>query len=413
MKRCVRCCPIWKMSSSSSRCGSSNRRPPVFDLLKMENPLRGFGAIFYKEVLHMRRDSFAILFALIVPILEMVILGYAIDTNVRQVKTAVYDQSGIMEGAGAGSRESRTLLDRFRNSDTFRIYKYVHSDDELTREMVAGRARVGLKIPFDFDRQLLRGETAQLLVLVDGSDSSVAGQSLTVAASIGLDESLRRMLPEGKQPAIEIRPKMMFNPDSRSPNFFLPGLMAVLLLFVTTMLTAFSIVREKERGTLEQLFVTPVRPLGLMMGKIMPYFGLAIVELLMILAFMRYAFGVPIHGSVLLLVGLSMCYMFTHLSLGMLISSKANSQNDAMQRSMGIMLPSIFLSGYIFPRDTMPLIFYAMSYFVPATYMMDIARGIILRGAGLAELWFNAAMLLIMGLAVLLLAARNFKKMIV
>jgi ABC-2 type transport system permease protein len=156
-----------------------------------------------------------------------------------------------------------------------------------------------------------------------------------------------------------------------------------------------------------------VRPLGLMMGKIMPYFGLAIVELLMILAFMRYAFGVPIHGSVLLLVGLSMCYMFTHLSLGMLISSKANSQNDAMQRSMGIMLPSIFLSGYIFPRDTMPLIFYAMSYFVPATYMMNIARGIILRGAGLFELWGNAAMLLGIGLAVLLLAARNFKKMIV
>ena len=236
---------------------------------------------------------------------------------------------------------------------------------------------------------------------------------MNVASAIGLDESLRRMLPPGEKPAIEIRPKVMFNPDSRSPNFFLPGLMAVLLLFVTTMLTAFSIVREKERGTLEQLFVTPVRPLGLMMGKIMPYFGLAIVELLMILAFMRYAFGVPIHGSVLLLVGLSMCYMFTHLSLGMLISSKANSQNDAMQRSMGIMLPSIFLSGYIFPRDTMPLIFYAMSYFVPATYMMNIARGIILRGAGLFELWGNAAMLLGIGLGVLLLAARNFKKMIV
>jgi ABC-2 type transport system permease protein len=357
----------------------------------------------------------AIMFALLIPLVEMVILGAAIDTNVRQVKTVVYDQSGIMEQTGEshGSQQSRALLDRFRNSDTFKVYKYVHSDKELTEEMVAGRAKVAVKIPYDFDRQLLRGDSAQVMVLLDGSDSSVAGQTMNVASAIGLDESLSRMLPAGEKPAIEIRPKVMFNPDSRSPNFFLPGLMAVLLLFVTTMLTAFSIVREKERGTLEQLFVTPVRPLGLMMGKIMPYFGLAIVELLMILAFMRYAFGVPIHGSILLLVGLSMCYMFTHLSLGMLISSKANSQNDAMQRSMGIMLPSIFLSGYIFPRDTMPLIFYAMSYFVPATYMMDIARGIILRGAGLAELWFNAAMLLIMGLAVLLLAARNFKKMIV
>jgi ABC-2 type transport system permease protein len=381
----------------------------------VDSPFRGFRAIFYKESLHLRRDSMAIMFALLIPLVEMIILGAAIDTNVRQVTTVVYDQSGIMEQTGEshGSQQSRALLDRFRNSDTFKIYKYVHSDKELTEEMVAGRAKVALKIPYDFDRQLLRGDSAQVMVLLDGSDSSVAGQTMNVASAIGLDESLSRMLPAGEKPAIEVRPKVMFNPDSRSPNFFLPGLMAVLLLFVTTMLTAFSIVREKERGTLEQLFVTPVRPLGLMMGKIMPYFGLAIVELLMILAFMRYAFGVPIHGSVLLLVGLSMCYMFTHLSLGMLISSKANTQNDAMQRSMGIMLPSIFLSGYIFPRATMPLIFYAMSYLVPATYMMDIARGIILRGAGLQELWFNAAMLLIIGLGVLLLAARNFKKMIV
>src|SRR5438105_614493 len=298
------------------------------------NPFRGFRAIFYKESLHLRRDSMAIMFALLIPIVEMIILGAAIDTNVRQVKTVVFDQSGLLEHAGdiEGSQSSRALLDRFRTSDTFKIYKYARSDEELTHEMVAGHAKVGIKIPYDFDRQLLRGNSAQVMVLVDGSDSSVAGQSLNVASAIGLDESLRRMLPEGKQPAIDIRPKMMFNPDSRSPNFFLPGLMAVLLLMMTTMLTAFSIVREKERGTLEQLFVTPVRPLGLMMGKIMPYFGLAIVELLMILSFMRYAFGVPIHGSVLLLVGLSMCYMFTHLSLGMLISSKANSQTDAMQR---------------------------------------------------------------------------------
>ena len=357
----------------------------------------------------------AIMFALLVPIVEMIILGAAIDTNVRQVRTVVYDESGLMEHAGdvEGSQTSRALLDRFRSSDTFRIYKYVRSDDELTHEMIAGRAKVGLKIPYDFDRQLLRGQSAQVMVLVDGSDSSVAGQTLNVASAIGLDESLRRMLPEGKQPAIDIRPKVMFNPDSRSPNFFLPGLMTVLLLFVTTMLTAFSIVREKERGTLEQLFVTPVRPLGLMMGKIMPYFGLAMIEILMILAFMRFAFRVPMHGSVILLLLLAMCYMFTHLSLGMLISSKATSQNDAMQRSMGIMLPSIFLSGYIFPLDNMPWIFYLMSFFVPATYMMQISRGIILRGATFGDLWINAAALLVMGFGALSVAARNFKKMIV
>lgn len=385
------------------------------EFFKEGNPFRGFGAIFYKEVLHLRRDSMAIMFALAVPILEMIILGYAIDTNVRQVKTAVYDQTGIMERRpdSQGSQQSRALLDRFRNSDTFRIYRFVHSDSELTHEMVAGRAKVGVKVPYDFDRELLRGGSAQIMVMVDGSDSSVAGQTMNVAQAIGLDESLRRMLPPGVQPPIDVRPKMMFNPDSRSPNFFLPGLMTVLLLFVTTMLTAFSIVREKERGTLEQLFVTPVRPLGLMMGKIVPYFVLALVEMATILAFMRFVFSVPIHGSVILLFSLATLYMFVHLALGMLISSKANSQNDAMQRAMGIMLPTIFLSGYIFPRDTMPAPFYIMSFFLPATYMMDIARGIILRGAGLLELWRNALILLVMGVGVLLLAAKNFRKMIV
>jgi drug efflux transport system permease protein len=384
------------------------------ETFKTPNPFRGFRAIFYKEALHLRRDSMAIMFALAVPILEMIILGYAIDTNVRQVKTVVYDQTGIMERSAdtQGSRQSRALLDRFRNSDTFRVYKYVHSDRELTHEMVAGKAKVGVKIPYDFDRELLRGGTAQVMVLVDGSDSSVAGQTMNVAQTIGLDESLRRMLPPGSKPPVDIRPKVMFNPDSRSPNFFLPGLMTVLLLFVTTMLTAFSIVREKERGTLEQLFVTPVRPLGLMMGKIMPYFVLALVEMGTIVIFMRYVFGVPIQGSVVLLFALATLYMFAHLALGMLISSKANSQNDAMQRSMGIMLPTIFLSGYIFPRDTMPLIFYMMSFLLPATYMMDIARGIILRGAGLSDLWLNATVLFVTGIMVLLMAARNFKKMV-
>lgn len=374
----------------------------------------GFRAVFYKEVLHMRRDSMAIVFALFVPLIQMVILGTAIDTNVRQVRTVVYDQTGVMENdATASSSERRAFLQRFKNSDTFHIYKYVHSDAELNREMIAGRARVGLKIPVDFDRDLIRGETAQVLVTVDGSDSSVAGQAMNVAMAIGLDESLRRMLPEGRRPAIEIRPKVMFNPDSRSPNFFLPGLMAILLLMITVMLTAFSVVREKEKGTLEQLLVTPVKPLGLMMGKIMPYFVMGLVELLILLAFMRFIFRVPIHGSVLLLVTLTTSYLFVNLALGMLISVKANSQMEALQLAMSIMLPSIFLSGYIFPRENMPAFFYGLSHFVPATYIIDTFRGVILRGAGFAELWPNTLVLFGMGVVVLLIAARRFRTMIV
>jgi ABC-2 type transport system permease protein len=381
----------------------------------MFDMFRGFAAVFYKETLHMRRDSMAMMLALIVPIIEMVILGAAIDTNVRQVATVVYDQSGVMDSEQAGSSASRDLVNHFRNSDTFKIYKFVHSDRELNEEMVAGRARVGIKIPVDFDRQLLRGESAQVMVIVDGSDSSTAGTAVQVASAIGLDQSLQRILAQGRSeaPPIEVRPKMMFNPDSRSPNFFLPGLIAILMLMISTMLTAFSVVREKEKGTLEQIMVTPVKPMGLMLGKIMPYFVMGLGELVILLSFMRVVFRVPIHGNVVLLIFMTSIFLFVNLALGMLISVRANSQGETMQASFSLMLPSIFLSGYVFPRETMPLVFRALSDFVPATYMIKIFRGIILRGAGLPELYMDGLVLLAMGIFVLLVAAAKFKKMVV
>jgi ABC-2 type transport system permease protein len=380
----------------------------------MKNPTQGMGAIFYKEVRHMRRDPMAVLFAFVLPVLQMIILGAAIDTNIRQVRTAVYDASGSsMMTEVSGSSESRAFLDRLRNSDTFRVYKYVHSDAELNEEMISGRASVGVKIPIDFDRNLLKGNQAQVLVMVDGSDSNVAGQAVNVSGSIGLDESLRRMMAPGQKNPIEVRPKVMFNPASRSPNFLLPGLMAVLLIMVTVMLTAFSIVREKERGTIEQLFVTPVRPLGLMLGKIMPYFVTGIVELGIFLVFLRFAFQIPIHGNVLVLAGLTAGYLFVNLAIGILISTKANSQAEALQFCLVVMLLSIFLSGFMFPRETMPLWAYTLSHFVPATYMIKITRGVILRGAGLEQLWFNGVVLFAMGAGLLLAAAKRFKKMTV
>ena len=380
----------------------------------MKNPVQGMGAIFYKEVRHMRRDPMTVLFAFVLPVLQMVILGAAIDSNIRQIRTAVYDASGSsMMTEVSGSSASRAFLDRLRNSDTFRVYKYVHSDAELNEEMISGRASVGIKIPIDFDRNLLKGNQAQILVMVDGSDSNVAGQAVNVSGSIGLDESLRRMMSPGQKNPIEVRPKVMFNPASRSPNFLLPGLMAVLLIMVTVMLTAFSIVREKERGTIEQLFVTPVRPLGLMLGKIMPYFVTGIVELGIFLVFLRFAFQIPIHGNVLVLAGLTAGYLFVNLAIGILISTKANSQAEALQFCLVVMLLSIFLSGFMFPRETMPLWAYTLSHFVPATYMINITRGVILRGAGLEQLWFNGVVLFAMGAGLLLLAAKRFKRMTV
>ena len=367
----------------------------------MVNPFRGFSAVFYKETLHVRRDFATLFFSLIIPMLQMFLLGYGIDTNIRQINTVVYNADG--------RQESRELLDRLKNSDTFRIYRYVNNDRDLNDAIISGKCRVGIKIPVDYSDKLLHQMSAQVLVLIDGSDSSVAGQAINVTTAIGLDESLRRVLANSDVAfAVDMRPKLLFNPDSRSPNFFLPGLTAVLLLNVTTFLTAFSIVREKERGTLEQLFVTPVKPMGLLLGKLLPYLGIGFFELAMIVSAMRFLFLVPIHGNVLLLALLSLPYIFVSLSLGILISSKATSQAHAMQLAFLTILPSVFFSGYIFPRETMPRFFYVLSYFVPATYFINITRGIILRGAGWSHLWIDGLALFGMGTLLLVIAARRF-----
>jgi len=372
----------------------------------VDNPFRGFNAVFYKETLHVRRDFATLFFSLIIPIMQMLLLGYGIDTNIRQINTVVYNADG--------RRESRELLDRLRNSDTFNLVRFVNNDKDLNDAIISGRCRVGIKIPVDYSDKLLHQMSAQVLVLIDGSDSSVAGQAINVTTAIGLDESLRRVLATTDTTfAVDMRPKILFNPDSRSPNFFLPGLTAVLLLNVTTFLTAFSIVREKERGTLEQLFVTPVRPMGLLLGKLLPYLGIGFFELSMILVAMRFLFLVPIHGNVLLLACLSLPYLFVSLSLGILISSKATSQAHAMQLAFLTILPSIFFSGYIFPRETMPKFFFVLSYFVPATYFINITRGIILRGASWAHLWSDGLILCLMGTLLLVVAARRFHNKVI
>jgi ABC-2 type transport system permease protein len=367
---------------------------------------RGFGAVFYKESLHIRRDAGTLFFSLTMPLMQMFLLGYGVDTNIRNVPTVVYNADG--------RRESRELIDRLKNSDTFSVIRYVENDRDMNDLIVAGKARVGVKIPVDYSDRLLHQMSAQVLVLIDGSDSSIAGQAVNVSNAIGLDESLRRALQENRDfRAVEMRPKMLFNPDSRSPNFFLPGLTAIMLLNVTTFLTAFSIVREKERGTLEQLFVTPVKPFGLLLGKLLPYLGVGFFELCLILTCMRFIFRVPIHGSVLLLGLLSFPYLFAALSLGILISSKAASQAEAMQLAFLPILPSVFFSGYIFPRETMPAIFRPLSYLIPATYFINITRGVILRGAGLRHLWVDALALCAIGAFLLIVAARRFQNKVI
>jgi ABC-2 type transport system permease protein len=366
---------------------------------------RGFSSIFYKEVIQLSRDPLTLLLMLVVPMFQLLLFGYAINTDIRNIRTVVYDLDV--------GKESRELVDAFRNTDYFRIISWVNSDEELNSAIVSGRAKVGIKIPPDYSNRLINEEQATVLVLIDGSDSSVATQSLQVTTQVGLTKSLDLLAAkfggEAVEPPIEVRPKMLFNPDLRSANFMVPGLIAVILQIITTLLTAFSIVRERERGTLEQLLVTPVRPFGLMLGKLVPYGLIGVVETCTVLTVMRLVFDVAISGSLLLLLCLSIVFLFTALAIGLLISTKAQSQMQALQLAWLIMLPSVLLSGFMFPRDSMPVVMQWVGFLVPATHFMEILRGIVLRGATLGDLFPEVITLCVMGLILLALSAFRFR----
>lgn len=368
------------------------------------NPFRGTLPVLRKEAIHIRRDPMALFVTVLIPLLQMFMIGFAIDTNVRNMRTVVLD--------GARTQESRRLLDRFVNSDDFEIVLTVETEEALNQAIVDGTARVGLHIPAQYSRRLLAGDSASFLVLVDGSESSVANQALNVANAIALRESIERARPVTAQRQslpVEARPKILFNPDSRSANFLIPGMLAVLIQIMTVMLTALAIVRERERGTLEQLYMTPVHPIGLMIGKIAPYAFVAYVELAIMLTFMRWVFQIPIRGSLLLLLLLVIPFLLAMLGLGLLISTRAQSQQEAIQAAFGTMLPSIFLSGYIFPIETMPVFFQWVSRFIPTTYLIAIFRGIILRGADFSVLWRPTLILSMMAVFFIVVSARRFR----
>jgi ABC-2 type transport system permease protein len=364
-------------------------------------PLQRTASVARKEVLHILRDPATLFFALFIPIVELLMLGYAIDTNVRHVRTMVLDQ--------ARTQESRELLRQFTNTDDFTIVGEVFTDEELSGAIVAGKARVGIKIPEDYSRRLLGGETAQLLVLVDGSESSVAAEAVNVGNAIALRESLLRTLGDKPLP-IESRPRVLFNPDTRSANFFIPGLMVVLSQMMAVLLSANAIVREKENGTLEQLFMTPVKAAELILGKLLPYLVLTFLEFCTIAVLMQLVFGVPIHGYFTTLLALALPFVLTMLGIGLWISTQASTREAAGQMAMATVIPSIFLSGYVFPLDSMPRFFWYFAQVIPTTWLIDASRGVILRGAGWPELWRHAVVLWIMAIVILFLSMLKFHK---
>jgi ABC-2 type transport system permease protein len=354
-----------------------------------------------KELLHILRDRQTLFMTLFFPIIELMMLGYAIDTNVRNIPTVVLDQ--------AHTQESRELLRRFENSDDFKIVGVVHSEFDLSEAIIAGRARVAIKVPEDYSRRLFAGQTSSVQVLVDGTVSSVAGEAINVGNAITLSDSLGRVLGEKVLP-VETRSRVLFNPDLRSANFFIPGLMVVLCQMMAVTLSANAIVREKEKGTLEQLFMTPVRVSELMLGKLLPYLFLTFFEFCGIATFMRWIFGVPINGSFVTLLVLTLPFVLTMLAWGLWVSTKVETRDAAMQTAMATLMPCIFLSGYVFPLDSMPVFFWWVAQLIPTTWLIDAGRGVILRGAGWRELWPHAAVLSAMAAVALLVSTRMFTK---
>jgi ABC-2 type transport system permease protein len=359
--------------------------------------------IAYKEMLHILRDPQTLFFTLFLPIVEMFMLGFAINTNVRDIPTVVVDF--------CQTQESRRLIEQFEHSGDFKVVQRLTSEQAAYNCIVSGRAQVGIVIPEDYSRKVEAGQTSPFAVLVDGTVSSIAAESLNVGNALALRASLAQLLQSRELP-IEARPRVLFNPDTRSAYFFLPGLMVVMCQMMATVLSANAIVREKESGTLEQFFMTPVRRFEVILGKMIPYVVQTTIEFGLILLLMSTVFQVPIRGHVFLLFVLLLPFTLTMLAFGLLISTKADTKDAAGQMAMGTIIPSIFLSGYVFPLDSMPEFFKTVSYFIPTTWLIDASRGIILRGTDWGTLWKHATVLWLMAIVVTVIAAVRMRKQV-
>jgi ABC-2 type transport system permease protein len=360
-----------------------------------------FVSVFRKEVLHMLRDGATIRFALAIPIFQLLLFG-SIDQTVRHVPTVVVDQDR--------SSASRAFIDKLEATGTFDVTHLTSRQRAARDDLAAGRARVGVVVPPDFHRDRARGEGAQVLVLIDGSDSTVSAQALAAVNGLVAQANVEAVGMEGRALPLSAQPIILYNPDGRTANFIIPGLVAILMQLSAIALAATAIVRERERGTLEQLLVSPIDPLALILGKLAPYLVFGLGQMAMILALMRYAFGVPIRGSVLFLFVMAVVYLFCLLSLALFISARARTQNEAFQMSQLFVLPSIFLSGYIFPFSGLPVALQAVGLMFPATHMIRIMRGVVLREATFEQLLPSVAALVVMSVVLVFFSARSFRK---
>jgi len=364
-------------------------------------------SLIRKEFIHIRRDPRSLFIMFVLPLLQLVLLGYAATTDIEHLRTAVLDADK--------SPRSRELISAYATSNYFTIVQYVGTEEEIRRLIDGGEVRAGLVIPAGYGRELDGGGRADVAFFIDGSDPQVANVVFAASQSVGQAQTFRVLeqrlgIDANEMPGVEVRPRVWYNPNMESSHFMIPGLMVLILFLFTTLFTASSIVRERETGTIEQLIVTPIRPIELVVAKVFPYIFIAFFDVLEVLFIGAFWFGVPIHGSLTLLLELSALFVVTSLGLGIFISSVAGTQQEALMLTMATMLPSIYLSGFFFPVEAMPPWLQMVTYVIPARYALEIMRGIILKGVGLQLLTKQVIAIIIFGVVILILAASRFRQ---
>lgn len=358
-------------------------------------------AIMRKEFLHIIRDPGTLVLIFLIPVVQMILLGYAARTDIDNIALAVLDADR--------SSDSRELVRAYQATSYFKVAAYVDSQAEMESLLDAGEVRAALVIPSTYGEWLAAGRPVEVGFIVDGSDPTVASSTLAAAVQTGQAQGIRiqgRRLRGG----LEVRPTVWYNPGLESVNYMIPALMGMILQFLATLVTSMSIVREREHGTMEALIVTPIRPFELVIGKTAPYILLSFFDFLEVLAIGVLWFGVPIKGSVLLLFALASLFLLGSLGIGIMISSAAHTQQEAMLMSFLILMPSLFLSGFFFPLEAMPWVLRTLSYAVPLRYMLIIIRSIVLKGVGIGPLQTEVLILSAFCVFILLLAALRFRK---
>lgn len=373
----------------------------------MGKSIRTILSFVRKELTQARRDPSSVPLIFIAPLLQLTLFGYAVATNIKHVETVVLDHDH--------SSESRRFLDAFERSGYFRLRYYAASDREVEERIQRGDAVVGIRVPRGFGRHQKRREPAPVQFILDGSDSNTAAIVLGYGIGIAQQQAANlatdwlNAVPQSL-PAVDLRSRVWYNADLDSVNFIVPGIICTILSIVTTVLSAQAIVREKERGTLEQLLVTPVTRTQFILGKLLPFMLVGYVDVFLILTVGTLWFGVPHRGSIPLLYALTSLFLLNTLGMGLLISTVTRTQGQAQLAANFLLTPWILLSGFVFPIENMPYAIQLATYLVPLRYFLVIVRGIMLKGLGLAELWTQVVPLAALGAAMLTIAVLRFNK---